>query len=196
MNATSTIWLTPGALATAFSASATILTPTSLPFAIETRPLPRSVGRIRSQFAPRPVAATLPVRKPRRVWAASIFCERKPSSIFRFLITSVVSKVGTSPNSASASAVIEPPNKPTLSGRADHAVVEVCRRQIEIVVRNILQRSIRRADRRTQSRRTELAVRSAVDVEPADDIAIGPVCKYLREPHRVGLQRIARAQRT
>src|SRR5580692_4827951 len=60
-----------------------------------------------------------------------------------------------------------------------YAAVEVCGRQIEIVVRNILERSVRRPDRRTQSRLADLAVRGAVDFEPVDDIAIRTARKYL-----------------
>src|SRR5580658_9793987 len=193
MNATFTSWLTPGAAATALSASATILTPISLPSAIDTRPLPRSVGLIRSQFVPLPDTAKLPVRNPRTLPAGSIFCDRSASSMFRFLISSVPLNAGTSPRVASASAVRDPPNTPTLSRRA---VVEVGRRRIEIVVRNIFERAVGRLDRRTDSRHGQLTVRGAFDHQPVDDVARQPAREYLRELHRVRLQRVARFERT
>ena len=96
MNATVMIWLTPGALPTALSASATILTPTSLPFAIDTRPLPRNVCLILSQLAPLPVATTLPVSRPCTALAVPTFCERSACSRFRFCMAMVLI-IGTAP---------------------------------------------------------------------------------------------------
>src|SRR5260370_17827783 len=108
----------PGADATALIASATIFTPTSLPLASARRPPPRSVGFIRSHPAPPPDAATLPVRNPCTLFAASIFCERSACSTFRLRILSVALKLGPAPRTTSASASSEPPNALMLKGRA------------------------------------------------------------------------------
>src|SRR5260370_2548445 len=112
MNATFMSWLTPGAAATALIASATILTPTSLPFASAMRPLPRSVGLIRAQVSPLPDAATLPVRNPCTVLAASSPCERGPCSRFPLRILTLPGNFDIPPPTTSPPHPHYPPHDP------------------------------------------------------------------------------------